>query len=134
MKTLITKTLACLLVVGYISTAAHADDKKDFAKKHPRRAEVLGRANNEKAKNANAAANGQITKAQENKLNREDQKIKRQEQRDARANGGTITKAEQNQLNREENGVNKQRSNMEARDAAKNGAAPAAPAAPTTTN
>ena len=123
-----------LLIVGFAGSSAFAGpkDRKNFKQRHPRRAEVLGRANNEEAKNANAEASGKITKAQENKLNREDQRIKREEQRDARANGGHITKAEQAKMNREEDRVNQQRNNMEKRDAAAGGAAPAAPAAPAT--
>ena len=83
-------------------------DKKtpgSFASRHPRRAEVLGR---------DANLNRQIWQdkghldGQFGHLEKEDQSIARQEQRDARANGGFITKQEQNQLNREENSLHRQ--------------------------
>jgi hypothetical protein len=92
-------------------------DATKFAKEHPRRAEVLGRANNEEGKTDAAEATGKITAQQANQLNREDQAIKRQEQRDARKNGGYITKDQQQQLNKEENAVNQQRAKDEAKDA-----------------
>jgi hypothetical protein len=67
-----------------------------FAQNHPRRAEVLGRDNN---------LNNQLTADKGNldghygQLSREDSAI---------FNGGYITKGEQNQLNREENHVQNQ--------------------------
>ena len=119
------------LVLCLSTSAANAENakRKKFDKKHPRRAEVLGRANNEEAKNNAAAVNGKITDKQAQKLDREDQHIKGQEERQAARNGGHITKAEQARDNREENAVNAQRAGMEKRDAAAGGA-PAAPAAP----
>ena len=104
---------------------------------------MLKRANNEENKNNAAAVNGKITDAQAKKLDRQDQRIKAQEQADARANGGTITKKEQRQLNREENNVNRERGQMEKADAAKaaGGTPPttppttgSAPTAPSTSN
>ena len=115
-KSLILSSLALSLFTGMVSTNVFAEGPQINAKKHPRRAEVVNRAQNEKGKNEAAAENGQITKGQEAKLNRQDNRIERQEQRDAAKNGGKITKSEQAQLNREENRVNKERSNMEQRD------------------
>jgi biopolymer transport protein ExbB/TolQ len=132
MKTLNKKVLVCLLIAGFASQVAHADDlrkKKNFKEKHPRRAEVLKRANNEEKKNEEAEEQGKITNRQEKKLNREDQRIKKEEERDARAHGGMITKAEQNKLNREENRVNRERNNMEKEDA-KKAVVPSASVAP----
>jgi hypothetical protein len=91
----------------------------EFQNKHPRRAEVLKREKNEIRKNKDAYSDGEITKKQENKLNREDRQIRRQEQLEAKINGRHITKGEQRDLNLEENAVNRQRVDMEARDAAK---------------
>jgi len=107
---------------------AHADEKT-FKQKHPRRAEVLGRAKNEKNKNNAAAANGKITNAQAKQLDRQDNRIMKQEQRQAAANGGHITKAEQAQDNREENHVNQERRADEKADAAGGGAPAGAPPA-----
>ena len=132
MKNLTIAAVTALLILANVNAFAEEfkGKKKNFAKEHPRRAEVLNRANKEEKQNNEAAEDGKITKKQAQTLDREDQNIKRQEQRDARRNGGTITKAEQSQLNREENRVNKQRSEMGRRDAA-SPAVPAQPAAPT---
>jgi hypothetical protein len=119
-----------LAVMIFAAPSAFAD-KAEFDKKHPRRAEVLKRANKEENKNNAAAVNGKITDKQAQKLDHQDQKIKAEEQAQAKANGGHITKQEQAKDNRQENRVNNERNNMEKRDAT-NGAAPApaAPAAP----
>jgi hypothetical protein len=118
------------LVVVATTGAAFADEaaKEKFDKKHPRRAQVLNRANREEGKNNAAAVNGKITDKQARKLDRQDQKIKREEQAQAAANGGHITKQEQRMDNRQENRVNKERDNMEKKDAAAGATAPAAPA------
>ena len=93
----------------------------EFARNHPRRAQVLRRDRREIEKNNAAAASGKITKKQAKQLNHEDRAIRRQEQVEAAANGGHITKAEQRQLNREEGQVNRQRLQFERKDAAAGG-------------
>lgn len=115
-----------ILTIGALAINARAEDKK-FDKKHPRRAEVIHREQNEKRKNNAAAAQGKITQQQANKLDAQDNKIRQQERTDAAENGGHITKAEQHQLNKEENHVNQERNNMEKRDAAAGGTPPAPP-------
>lgn len=123
--------IAGVISIGLLATVAQAQPykKKKFAEKHPRRAQVLNRVNNEKNKNNAAAANGEITQQQANRLDHQDQMIRAEEQADARANGGHITRAEQRDLNRQENRINHERSAMEKRDALKNtsstGTAPA---------
>jgi hypothetical protein len=116
------------LIITLICLAQTSFAGSDFAKKHPRRAEVNRRANREEAKNNEAAQEGKITQQQANKLNKEDEAIKAQQRADAAANGGHITKQEQRDLNREENRVNRQRRRMENRDAQGGGAPAAAPA------
>jgi hypothetical protein len=119
-----------MLAVGIIgSFAARNSVADDFAEKHPRRAQVIKREKKQKNKNNAAAVNGKITDKQAQHLDKEDNKIRRQERADAAKNGGHITQGEQKQLNREENGVTRQRNRDERKDAAA-GAAPAAPAAP----
>lgn len=115
-KNLLFSSLALSFAAGMFSTSVFAQGPHVNAKEHPRRAEVVNRAQNEKRKNEAAEENGKITKRQETKLNREDNRIERQEQREAAEHGGKITKPEQAQLNREENKVNNQRRNMEKRD------------------
>ncbi len=129
------RLLVSLFTLGIavaVSGTAHADG--NFAKKHPRRAEVRKRVNNQHSKNNGAVANGQISQQQANKLNRQDNRIGAQEHRQEEANGGHLTKAEQRRDNRELNKVNRERRQDEHKDATggNNGATPAAPAAPAT--
>ncbi len=76
-----------------------------FCQRHPRRAEVLGRDNrlNNKINRDYGKLGGNY-----GKLERQDMAIRRQEQRDARMNGGFITKGQQARLNREENHLNRE--------------------------
>jgi hypothetical protein len=101
------------------TAAGHPEKNAAFDKAHPRRAEVLGRTDNQNRQVNNAEASGKLTDKQGNQIKREDRAIRAQEQRDAAKNGGTITKGEQAQLNREENHVENQIKNDEAKDAAK---------------
>ncbi|HEY9676677.1 MAG TPA: hypothetical protein V6C76_01650 [Drouetiella sp.] len=77
----------------------------NFATNHPRRAEVLGRDN---GLNQEINADRGNLSGNYRHLEHEDQAIRNQEQADARANGGFITQGQQNQLNREENRVQNQ--------------------------
>lgn len=118
-KSLVISSVVLSLASVLISTAALAENPQINANKHPRRAEVVNRAQREKGKNEAAEASGKINKRQEAKLNRQDNRIERQEQRDAAKHGGKITKSERAALNRKENHVNQERANMATRDAAK---------------
>jgi hypothetical protein len=122
-----TKVMGILSVMALslaVSLPARAEGQ--FAKKHPRRAEVLKRDRKLKRQTANAEKNGKITDAQADKLQKEEGAIKNQEQADAAANGGHITKAEQRDLNREENKVHRELRRDERQDAqAGQGTAPA---------
>ena len=76
-----------------------------FAANHPRRAEVLRRDGFERHElNADRGMLG----GHYGQLMHEDNVIRRQEQRDARMNGGFITRGEQYHLNREENRLQRQ--------------------------
>lgn len=76
-----------------------------FANRHPRRAEVLTRDHIER--NELRADRGNLG-GHYGQLMHEDRSIQHQEQRDARINGGFITRGQQNQLNREENRLQRQ--------------------------
>jgi len=95
---------AALAAMGVLVIAApsFADN---FQKNHPRRAEVLGRdANLNRRTNANKGDLG----GHYGQIKRQDQSIRRQEQRDAHINGGYITKGQKAHLNKEENHVSKE--------------------------
>ena len=79
----------------------------DFAQKHPRIAEVLGRLRNERQRISADLKAGKITEDQAEALMEKTRKIHREEMRDVRKNDGTLTKEEQEKLNREEDMLSK---------------------------
>jgi uncharacterized membrane protein len=79
----------------------------DFAQKHPRIAEVLGRLRNERERIAADLKVGKITEDQAEALMEKARKIHREELRDVRKNDGSLTKEEQEKLNTEENILSK---------------------------
>ena len=94
--------LAVLMVVAGTASAG------EFAKNHPRRAEVNKRLANQDERIRDGVKDGQLTKGQAQQLHAEDHAIRQQERAEAAEHGGHITKAEQRQLNREENATSKQ--------------------------
>jgi len=100
---------AMLFAAAVLAGTASAEDaKKEWKEKHPRRAQVNKRLNNQNKRIDEGVKDGKLTKEQAAQLHKEDRAIRRQERRDAAKNGGHITKAEQRQLNKEENKVSKQ--------------------------
>jgi hypothetical protein len=79
----------------------------DFAQKHPRIAEVLGRLRNERQRISADLKAGKITEDQAEALMEKVRKIHREEMRDVRKNDGTLTKEEQEKLNKEEDLLSK---------------------------
>jgi hypothetical protein len=120
--------LLALAFVASLSVSAFAEDKKEWKKEHPRRAEVNKRLKNQNARVKEGVKDGKMTKAQAADIHKEDRQIRREERRDAAKHGGHITKAEQRKLNKEENQVSKQLYD----DKHAHPAAPTAPAAPAT--
>ena len=72
---------------------------------HPRRAEVIGRDNHINREISNDRGN---LSGHYGQLKNEDRSIRRQEQRDFNRNGGYLTRGQQIHLNREENHVQRQ--------------------------
>jgi hypothetical protein len=97
--TLLVATVGCALIV---TTPVFAGQ---FAKNHPRRAEVLHRDNH--LNNAINRDRGRLG-GNYGALKTEQRDIRQQEQQDAHANGGYITHQQQQQLNGEENTLRSQ--------------------------
>jgi len=74
-----------------------------WAKDHPRRAEVNGRLANQTRRIDKEYKEGEITKGQAQELHHEDHQVRREERDMASQNGGPITKQEQKTLNQQEN-------------------------------
>ena len=103
-KTIRTLLVAATLLV---STAAFAQETQ-WQKDHPRRTEVNKRLENQNKRIQQGEKSGKLTPGQAKQLHKEDKNIRKQERRMAAKDGGHITKKEQAKLNRQENKVSKQ--------------------------
>jgi hypothetical protein len=98
-KLLFSAILVAFLGIANISMAQDGN----FAKNHPRRAEVNQRLNNQDRRINRDVRNGDISRRQANRLHQRDHQIRREERRMAYRHDGHITRREQNRLNRQEN-------------------------------
>jgi hypothetical protein len=98
-------SLLGIAALGLLITAVSPSYAGRFQQNHPRRAEVMQRDNG--TRNTINQDRGQLN-GHYKQLSHEDNRIRRQQQRDARRNDGHITKGEQNHLNREENRMDNQ--------------------------
>ena len=105
-RSAVTVTAAVVALIGLASSAL-ADETK-WQKDHPRRTEVNARLANQNKRINTERKEGEITKAQAQKLHSEDHAIRQEERAMASTNNGHITKAEQKALNQQENQVSKQ--------------------------
>ena len=105
-RTSVTAALATVALTGLVSNAL-ADDTQ-WQKDHPRREQVNNRLANQNQRIKQERKEGEINKAQAQKLHAEDHAIRQEERTMASTNHGHITKAEQKSLNQQENQVSKQ--------------------------
>ena len=89
------------------STGAFAQETQ-WQKDHPRRVEVNGRLANQNQRIQQGEKSGQLTPGQARQLHKEDKNIRKEERHMAAKDGGHITKRDQAKLNRQENRVSKQ--------------------------
>ncbi len=99
MKTFL--TLACATVLGSIAVPNSAGALDLFH--HPRVNQVNGRMANEQRRINTGVATGRLSPGQANRLERSQQNIQRQENRDRAMNNGHLTWRERLHLNRKEN-------------------------------
>ena len=98
------KLLFSLLFTAFLGIANISMAQDDnFAKNHPRRAEVNQRLHNQDRRINHDVRNGDMSRHQANRLHQRDHQIRREERRMAYRHDGHITKHEQNRLNRQEN-------------------------------
>lgn len=74
---------------------------------HPRVNEVNAREQNQQNRIANGVKSGELTPKETQKLEKQQQHIDNQEKRDMAKNNGHLTKGEQAKLNREQNRASK---------------------------
>lgn len=120
---------AALLTAALALPASAGDWKQD----HPRRAEVNGRLNNQKRRANQGVKNGKLNKKQAHRIHHEDRVIRHEERHMAKRDGGHITKSDKRKLNRQENRVSRQINRDESRNGSNAGGAPGgSPATPAT--
>jgi len=74
---------------------------------HPRVNEVNKRQQNQQNRIANGVKNGKLTPQQTANLEKREASVDNREKRDMAKNGGHLTKAEQNGINRQQNRISK---------------------------
>jgi hypothetical protein len=107
-KSLIVAVLMSTLAAASFAQAPASAPAGNWAKEHPRRAEVNKRLKNQNARVKDEVAEGDMSKAKAGKIRKEDREIRQEERDMAAQNGGHITKQEQKTLNQQENAVSKQ--------------------------
>ncbi|HVE12751.1 MAG TPA: hypothetical protein VNI01_05105 [Elusimicrobiota bacterium] len=90
-----------------LASAATVRAESKWNKEHPRRHEVNKRGRNENRRVNKDVKDGRLTRDQAGQLKGEEKAIRQEERADAARNGGHITKAEQRRLNKDENQLNK---------------------------
>ena len=102
----IATTLAVVLTATLLASGAFAEESQ-WAKEHPRRAQVNKRLKNQNKRINKEVKEGEMSKAQAKNLKKKDQAIRQEERDMAKQNGGHITKSEQKVLNQQENAVSR---------------------------
>jgi hypothetical protein len=74
---------------------------------HPRVNQVNGREANQQNRIANGAKNGSLSPKQTSNLENREASVQNREKRDMAAHNGHLTKAEQNGINRQQNRISK---------------------------
>jgi TRAP-type C4-dicarboxylate transport system substrate-binding protein len=107
MKTKILSSALALAALLSFSLASNAQDSK-WERNHPRRDQVNDRLANQRERINEKTEDGQMSKREAAKLHAEDRGIRAEERNMAARDGGHITKADQRRLNRQENRVSRQ--------------------------
>src|SRR5690349_9351275 len=95
---LVVMALSLLVPVSIVladAPAGTAVPAGQFAKKHPRRAQVNHRIKNQRQRINKDLSSGKINQQQADQLRANDRAIKQQERADVKANGGSLTKDQQ---------------------------------------
>ena len=74
---------------------------------HPRVNQVNGREANQQNRIANGVKNGSLTPKETSNLEKRDASVQNREKRDMAAHNGHLTKAEQNGINRQQNRISR---------------------------
>jgi hypothetical protein len=99
---------AIVLSLATLLSAAGSASAETWNHRHPRRAEVNARLDNQNRRISDQRREGKLSAWQARRLHAEDRTIRREERFMAAQNHGHITRAEQRALNQQENRVSGQ--------------------------
>jgi hypothetical protein len=99
---------AIILSLVTLFGAAGSASAATWNQRHPRRAEVNARLDNQNRRISEERREGELTAGRARRLHAEDRMIRREERLMAAQNHGHITRAEQRALNQQENAVSRQ--------------------------
>ena len=97
-------TAMAMLLLGVTASAQQTQRQQ----KHPRRTQVNTRLENQNDRIHQGVKSGELSKPEAKQLHKEDRHIRQEERTMAAKNGGHITKRQQRKLNRQENRVSGQ--------------------------
>jgi hypothetical protein len=99
------RSLAVVIGAVLVTTAISVQPTHagEFARQHPRRAQVNRRERRQQGRIAQGVRSGRVSPQEAAKLEQQEAGIKQQERAEVQANGGYLTKGQQGQLNRELN-------------------------------
>jgi hypothetical protein len=97
-----------ILSLGILAGTTSLAGAETWNEKHPRRAEVNSRLDNQNKRINQERREGEISGKEARKLHKEDREIRQEERDMAKQNGGHITRSEQKVLNQQENAVSRQ--------------------------
>ena len=104
------KLALTLMIGGLLAGSAVAQSGAGpgvYDPNHPRVNEVNQREQDQQNRIAQGIKSGQLTPGETSRLERQENRIQRNERRDMRRDGGHLTRADQARLNREENHVSR---------------------------
>ncbi len=102
-----TRKLLMITFGAVVALGGAASAQSTFEQTHPRRDEVNDRLANQDVRIHRERAEGEINGRQAHRFHLADRRIRRQERRYAFNHDGHISRAEQHRLNREENRVSR---------------------------
>ena len=102
-----TNILTTILVTASLALSTTTYAQSNFAKSHPRRAEVNQRLTHQNKRIHDEVKEGDLSRRQAANLHRQDRSIRHEERRMAAHHNGHLAKHDQNMLNKRENNVSK---------------------------
>ena len=103
-----TKFAAAVFTLAMLASSGAGAQETQWQKDHPRRDQVNGRLNNQNRRIQEGEKSGKLSPGEAQQLHREDHHIRQEERHMAAKDGGHLTKRDQNKLNRQENRASKQ--------------------------